>query len=256
MTAPALRLQGVSKHYGTVRAVDRVTLEVRPGEVYALLGLNGAGKTTVMRTVLGMVRPSAAGAATRTARGPRPCSATPAPRTARTPWPPPSSTAACPPPASRWSARTSRPTSCAWWARSTGRSAPVTGEPAAALGAEALKLRRSRVPWATAGAVALTVLVAQVLAAVGHGAWYPWAVPALLAGTAGPDAAGAGPGGVLGVALVALGSAAATAARWERADHSAQPGRGRRGRRASHRARGVRAAVLVWGEQATFKSVL
>ncbi|MEB2528408.1 hypothetical protein CIK52_14280 [Kocuria rosea] len=132
----------------------------------------------------------------------------------------------------------------------------MTGEPAAALGAESLKLRRSRVPWATAGAVALTVLVAQVLAAVGHGAWYPWAVPALLAGTAGPDAAGAGPGGVLGVALVALGSAAATAARWERADHSAQPGRGRRGRRASHRARGVRAAVLVWGEQATFKSVL
>ena len=64
MTAPALRLQGVSKHYGTVRAVDRVTLEVSPGEVYALLGLNGAGKTTVMRTVLGMVRPSAAGAAT------------------------------------------------------------------------------------------------------------------------------------------------------------------------------------------------
>ena len=98
MTAPALRLQGVSKHYGTVRAVDRVTLEVSPGEVYALLGLNGAGKTTVMRTVLGMVRPSAAGAATRTARGPQPCSATPAPRTARTPWPPPSSTAACPPP--------------------------------------------------------------------------------------------------------------------------------------------------------------
>ncbi|VEH43154.1 Uncharacterised protein [Kocuria rosea] len=121
----------------------------------------------------------------------------------------------------------------------------MTGEPAAALGAEALRLRRSRVPWATAGAVALTVLVAQVLAAVGHGAWFPWAVPALLAGTAGPDAAGAGPGGVLGVALVALGSAAATAAWWERADHSAQPGRARGGRRASHRARGVRAAVLV-----------
>ncbi|MFF0989697.1 ABC transporter ATP-binding protein [Kocuria nitroreducens] len=59
MTAPALRLQGVSKHYGAVRAVDRVTFEVRPGELYALLGLNGAGKTTVMRTVLGMVRPSA-----------------------------------------------------------------------------------------------------------------------------------------------------------------------------------------------------
>ncbi|MFF0902879.1 UNVERIFIED_CONTAM: ABC transporter ATP-binding protein [Kocuria sp. CPCC 205316] len=69
MTAPALRLQGVSKHYGSVRAVDRVSLEVRPGELYALLGLNGAGKTTVMRTVLGMVRPSA-GAVTILGRGP------------------------------------------------------------------------------------------------------------------------------------------------------------------------------------------
>ncbi|GAA1755836.1 ABC transporter ATP-binding protein [Kocuria aegyptia] len=59
MTAPALRLQGVSKNYGTLRAVDRVSFEVRPGQLYALLGLNGAGKTTVLRTVLGMVRPSA-----------------------------------------------------------------------------------------------------------------------------------------------------------------------------------------------------
>lgn len=67
----------------------------------------------------------------------------------------------------------------------------------------------------------LTVLVAQVLAAVGHGAWFPWAVPALLAGTAGADAADTGRAGLLGVALVALGSAAATAAWWERADHSA-----------------------------------
>jgi ABC-2 type transport system permease protein len=67
----------------------------------------------------------------------------------------------------------------------------------------------------------LTVLVAQVLAAVGHGAWFPWAVPALLAGTAGPDAADAGRAGIPGVVLVALGSAAATAAWWERADHSA-----------------------------------
>ncbi|KUG61864.1 hypothetical protein AVL61_11065 [Kocuria rosea subsp. polaris] len=68
MTAPALRLQGVSKHYGTVRAVDRVCLEVAPGEIYALLGLNGAGKTTVMRMVLGMVRP-AAGSVTVLGRG-------------------------------------------------------------------------------------------------------------------------------------------------------------------------------------------
>ena len=58
MTAPALRLHGVSKHYGTVRAVDRVSLEVRPGELYALLGLNGAGKTTLMRLVAGLSVPS------------------------------------------------------------------------------------------------------------------------------------------------------------------------------------------------------
>lgn len=68
MTAPALRLQDVSKHYGSVRAVERVRLEVAPGELYALLGLNGAGKTTLMRMVLGMVRP-AAGTVTVLGRG-------------------------------------------------------------------------------------------------------------------------------------------------------------------------------------------
>ncbi|MEX5298314.1 ABC transporter ATP-binding protein [Kocuria sp. CPCC 205292] len=51
-----------------MRAVDRVGLEVAPGEIYALLGLNGAGKTTVMRMVLGMVRP-AAGSVTVLGRG-------------------------------------------------------------------------------------------------------------------------------------------------------------------------------------------
>ncbi|MFI7579038.1 ABC transporter permease [Kocuria sp. M1N1S27] len=67
----------------------------------------------------------------------------------------------------------------------------------------------------------LTVLLAQVLAAVGHGAWFPWAVPALLAGTAGPVPADIGWAGPLSVLLVALASAAATALWWERADHSA-----------------------------------
>jgi ABC-2 type transport system ATP-binding protein len=70
MTAPALRLQGVSKHYGPVRAVHAVDLTVGTGEVYALLGLNGAGKTTLMRMVLGMVRPGAGSIAV-LGRGPR-----------------------------------------------------------------------------------------------------------------------------------------------------------------------------------------
>jgi ABC-2 type transport system ATP-binding protein len=48
----------VTKHYGALAAVDRVSLRVEPGEIYALLGLNGAGKTTMIRMLLGMVRPT------------------------------------------------------------------------------------------------------------------------------------------------------------------------------------------------------
>ena len=59
MTHPVISVQGVSKHYGTLAAVDDVTLEVGVGEVYALLGLNGAGKTTMIRMLLGLVRPTA-----------------------------------------------------------------------------------------------------------------------------------------------------------------------------------------------------
>jgi ABC-2 type transport system ATP-binding protein len=49
----------LSKSYGKVRAVDSVSLRVRPGEIYGFLGLNGAGKTTTIRMLLGMIRPSA-----------------------------------------------------------------------------------------------------------------------------------------------------------------------------------------------------
>ncbi len=56
MSPAVVTVSGVSKRYGTVRAVDDVSLEVQPGEVYALLGLNGAGKTTLIRLLLGMVR--------------------------------------------------------------------------------------------------------------------------------------------------------------------------------------------------------
>jgi ABC-2 type transport system ATP-binding protein len=46
------------KHYGTVTAVDAVSLRVARGEIYGFLGLNGAGKTTTIRALLGMIRPS------------------------------------------------------------------------------------------------------------------------------------------------------------------------------------------------------
>lgn len=58
MSTPVIAVRGVSKRYGGIVAVDDVTFDVRPGEVYALLGLNGAGKTTLMRMLLGMIRPT------------------------------------------------------------------------------------------------------------------------------------------------------------------------------------------------------
>jgi len=48
----------LTKRYGPLVAVDRVSLTVRPGEVYGFLGPNGAGKTTTLRMLLGLVRPT------------------------------------------------------------------------------------------------------------------------------------------------------------------------------------------------------
>jgi len=55
----AIETNGLSKSYGSVRAVDSVNLHVGHGEIYGFLGLNGAGKTTTIRALLGMIRPSA-----------------------------------------------------------------------------------------------------------------------------------------------------------------------------------------------------
>src|SRR5262249_2006092 len=53
----AIRLDNVTKRYGSVAALDRVSLEVPPGVVFALLGENGAGKTTAIRLMLGLTEP-------------------------------------------------------------------------------------------------------------------------------------------------------------------------------------------------------
>ena len=53
-----LTTRQLAKHYGDVRAVEGLTLEVRRGEVYGFLGRNGAGKTTTIRMLLGLIRPT------------------------------------------------------------------------------------------------------------------------------------------------------------------------------------------------------
>ena len=55
----AIETDNVSKSFGSVHAVNDVSLRVDRGEIYGFLGLNGAGKTTTIRMLLGMIRPSA-----------------------------------------------------------------------------------------------------------------------------------------------------------------------------------------------------
>jgi ABC-type sugar transport system ATPase subunit len=57
MTAPLLSAQGISKHYGGIDALKGVSLEVRPGEVVALMGENGAGKSTMAKIIAGVEQP-------------------------------------------------------------------------------------------------------------------------------------------------------------------------------------------------------
>jgi len=62
MTELAVATSGLTKRYGGapgVLAVDQIELRVARGEVYAFLGLNGAGKSTTIRMLLGMIRPTA-----------------------------------------------------------------------------------------------------------------------------------------------------------------------------------------------------
>lgn len=53
-----IRLEGLTKNYGSFVAVDNVDLHVPQGEVFGFLGLNGAGKTTTLRMIAGILRPT------------------------------------------------------------------------------------------------------------------------------------------------------------------------------------------------------
>jgi len=55
---PAIRLDRLTKRYGSRTAVDAMSVEVAPGELFGFLGPNGAGKTTSIKMLVGLVRPS------------------------------------------------------------------------------------------------------------------------------------------------------------------------------------------------------
>ncbi len=57
-TAPAIRVTGLTRDFGTVRALDRLTLEVPRGILFGFLGPNGAGKTTTINLLLGLLEPT------------------------------------------------------------------------------------------------------------------------------------------------------------------------------------------------------
>jgi beta-exotoxin I transport system ATP-binding protein len=58
----AIAAHGLTKHYGSIRALDDLTLDVREGEVFGFLGPNGAGKSTFIRLLLGHLHPTAGSA--------------------------------------------------------------------------------------------------------------------------------------------------------------------------------------------------
>ncbi len=59
--ATALEIDGISKRYGDLVALEKLTFDVRAGELFGFVGRNGAGKTTTMRIILGVLAPDAGG---------------------------------------------------------------------------------------------------------------------------------------------------------------------------------------------------
>ncbi len=54
-----LKIENLSVHYGAIQALHGVSIAVEPGEIVTLIGANGAGKSTTLRAVSGLVKPSA-----------------------------------------------------------------------------------------------------------------------------------------------------------------------------------------------------
>jgi branched-chain amino acid transport system ATP-binding protein len=57
MTQPMLSLDSIHVYYGNIAAVQGLSIQINPGEIVTLLGSNGAGKSTTLRTISGLLRP-------------------------------------------------------------------------------------------------------------------------------------------------------------------------------------------------------
>src|SRR6185503_9574843 len=62
MAEPVIRTENLTRVFGAVRAVDGLSLTVPGGAIFGFLGPNGSGKTTTIRTLLGLVEPSSGSA--------------------------------------------------------------------------------------------------------------------------------------------------------------------------------------------------
>src|SRR5436190_340346 len=59
MPAPIIRTRGLTKRFGDFTAVDDLSIEVTPGTIFAFLGANGSGKSTTIRMLIGLLKPTA-----------------------------------------------------------------------------------------------------------------------------------------------------------------------------------------------------
>jgi ABC-2 type transport system ATP-binding protein len=59
MSPPAVEVEDLTRRFGDFTAVDRVSFQVAPGEIFGFLGPNGAGKSTTIRMLCGILRPTA-----------------------------------------------------------------------------------------------------------------------------------------------------------------------------------------------------